>query len=420
MKIFDVIKGEMNNDTFVWKFPGENFNTHSTLIVHETQEAAFFNEGRLTDIFKPGTYKLHTKNIPVLSKLINLPSDGISPFHCEVYFANKTVKMAINWGVGGVKYSDPEMKLPPFDIGTSGEMSVKIADLEKILTKLVGTENCFDQEHLMRYFKGIMISCIKQWLPRILKEENTSIFELEKNLMGIAEQLKKSISGYMLDYGIMLVDLYVNNISVSDDDPNYQTYKHLWSEKVFMDMKGENRIKEAEINAKVRITEHTADEEIKKGEAIAQSIANKILEQTEHQRRAFNAIDIAAANEGVGKSSAPMMGVGMGMGMAPFINQTMSSFGKEIQGSSLMTPVTGNDISNVNTELNREADDGEDIPGMIHLKTVKKSRETQSNEKEQIDDEEYLKRVKRLKMAWEEGLYTEEEFKIEREKLKKL
>ena len=40
MQIFDVIKGEINNRTFVWKFPGEDFNTHSTLIVHETQEAA--------------------------------------------------------------------------------------------------------------------------------------------------------------------------------------------------------------------------------------------------------------------------------------------------------------------------------------------------------------------------------------------
>ena len=66
MQIFDVIKGEINNRTFVWKFPGEDFNTHSTLIVHETQEAAFFKDGQLTDIFQPGSYKLHTKNIPIL------------------------------------------------------------------------------------------------------------------------------------------------------------------------------------------------------------------------------------------------------------------------------------------------------------------------------------------------------------------
>ena len=128
-------------------------------------------------------------------------------------------------------------------------------------------------------------------------------------------------------------------------------------------------------------------------------------------------MDIAAANEGIGRSSAPMMGVGMGMGMAPFISQTMSSFGNEIQGSSLMTPITEKDSANINVTPSDGNEDGDDIPGMVHLKT---SVENTCNEKHHIDDEEYMKRLKRLKMAWQEGLYTDEEFKIEREKLKDL
>ncbi len=63
MQIFDVIKGEINNRTFVWKFPGEDFNTHSTLIVHETQEAAFFKDGQLTDIFQPDHILLISQGI---------------------------------------------------------------------------------------------------------------------------------------------------------------------------------------------------------------------------------------------------------------------------------------------------------------------------------------------------------------------
>lgn len=74
---------------------------------------------------------MHTKNIPILNKLINLPNDGISQFHCEVYFVNKTEQMAINWGVGDIKYSDPSMNLPPFAISTSGEMSIKVVDSKK-------------------------------------------------------------------------------------------------------------------------------------------------------------------------------------------------------------------------------------------------------------------------------------------------
>lgn len=145
--------------------------------------------------------------------------------------------------MGDIKYSDPSMNLPPFAISTSGEMSIKVVDSKKILLKLVGTETQFDQEHMMRYFKGIIISCIKQWLPAILREENASIFNLESNPMGIAEQLKKAISSYMFEYGIALVDLYVNNINVSADDPNYQMYKRLWSQNTFLDLEEKNRIK---------------------------------------------------------------------------------------------------------------------------------------------------------------------------------
>lgn len=40
MKILDVIKCEQDNNLLVWKHPAEDFNTASTLIVHESQEAA--------------------------------------------------------------------------------------------------------------------------------------------------------------------------------------------------------------------------------------------------------------------------------------------------------------------------------------------------------------------------------------------
>ena len=45
MKILDVIKCEQDNALLVWKHPAEDFNTASTLIVHESQEAVFFKNG---------------------------------------------------------------------------------------------------------------------------------------------------------------------------------------------------------------------------------------------------------------------------------------------------------------------------------------------------------------------------------------
>lgn len=90
MKIIDIIKYEGDNSTFVWKHPAEDFNTLSQLIVHESQEAILFRDGQALDLFGPGRHTLHTQNIPLLRRLINLPTNGESPFHCEVYFINYT------------------------------------------------------------------------------------------------------------------------------------------------------------------------------------------------------------------------------------------------------------------------------------------------------------------------------------------
>ena len=98
MAIFDVIKYEGDNSTFVWKHPKEDFNTSSQLIVHESQEAIFFLNGQPLDLFGSGKYTLETANIPLLRHVINIPTGGVSAFHCEVYFINKVEQMAIPWG----------------------------------------------------------------------------------------------------------------------------------------------------------------------------------------------------------------------------------------------------------------------------------------------------------------------------------
>ena len=41
---------------------------------------------------------METKNIPLISKLRNLVTGGVSPFHTEVYFINLATMMDIPWG----------------------------------------------------------------------------------------------------------------------------------------------------------------------------------------------------------------------------------------------------------------------------------------------------------------------------------
>ena len=68
---------------------------------------------------------------------MTLATDGVSPFHCQVYFVNKTEQMAIKWGTDSqIQYTDPEYGFP-LSIGVSGEMALKVSNGKKLLIKLV-------------------------------------------------------------------------------------------------------------------------------------------------------------------------------------------------------------------------------------------------------------------------------------------
>ena len=139
MKVADIIKYEGDNSTFIWKHPCEDFNSMTQLIVHESQEAIFFMNGEALDLFGAGRHTLETQNIPKLGKAINKVTDGETPFHCEVYFINKTVQMAVKWGTDSkVRFLDPNLGIP-LEIGACGEMNLAVADSRKLLLKLVGT-----------------------------------------------------------------------------------------------------------------------------------------------------------------------------------------------------------------------------------------------------------------------------------------
>lgn len=113
MAISEVIKYEGDNETFVWKHPLEDFNATTQLIVHESQEAIFFMNGQAFDLFGAGRYTLETQNIPLIGKLLNRATGDKTPFHCEVYFINKTEQMSIKWGTDSkVQYVDPTYGFP--------------------------------------------------------------------------------------------------------------------------------------------------------------------------------------------------------------------------------------------------------------------------------------------------------------------
>lgn len=303
-KIADIIKYEGDNSTFVWKHPCEDFNTYTQLIVHESQEALLFMNGQALDLFGPGRHTLETQNIPLLRRIVNIPTGGQSAFHCEVYFINKTEKMAIRWGTDSkVQYVEPTYKFPIY-IGASGEMSLTVDDSRKLLVKLVGTERVFDQQHLITYFRSILMTKIKTYIAQTMRASAINIFEVDEQLDALSTAIGNRLIPDFLDYGIQLNRFYVTTIAKPDGNPQYEKFKELHFRQ-YAD------IAEAQIQQRVGIIGQQT--EAQKMLIESRALAQKRMQEgyTYQQERSYDIAEKAAQNEGVGEFSN--MGIGLGL-----------------------------------------------------------------------------------------------------------
>lgn len=303
-KIADIIKYEGDNSTFVWKHPCEDFNTTSQLIVHESQEAILFLNGQALDLFGPGRHTLETQNIPLLRRVINIPTGGESAFHCEIYFINKTEQMAIRWGTDSrVQYVEPTYKFP-ISIGASGEMSLSVDDSRKLLIKLVGTERVLDRQQLTTYFRSILMTKVKTYMAQTMRTNAINIFEIDEQLEAFSTDIGNRLVADFLDYGVQLKRFYVTTIVKPDGDPQYEKFKELHFRQ-YAD------IAEAQLQQRVGIIEQQT--EAQKMVIESQAIAQKRMQEgyTYQQERSYDVAEKAAQNEGIGEFSN--MGIGLGM-----------------------------------------------------------------------------------------------------------
>ena len=131
--IIDVIKYEGENDVLIFRHPQTDFNIGSQLIVHQSQEAILFKDGKALETFGPGRHVLETKNFPLLKNAINALANGKSVFHSEVYFINLTTQLGIKWGTDSkIRMFDPASGLH-LEIGASGTFNIKIESNNKVV-----------------------------------------------------------------------------------------------------------------------------------------------------------------------------------------------------------------------------------------------------------------------------------------------
>ena len=223
MGFFDKVRGEFvdiiewldgSSNTLVHRFDryGNEIKYEAKLIVREGQQAVFINEGKIADIFKPGTYTLTTKNLPILSTLQGWTYGFHSPFKAEVYFCSTRQFTSLKWGTPGpVTMRDKEFG--PVRVTSFGIYSIKVKDPARFIREIVGTDGNFTTESIEDNLRGKIGMRIKEVLP----ETGIPVIDLESKVITLGQMLKDRIAPAFEGFGLELTEIQVQDIGLPEE-----------------------------------------------------------------------------------------------------------------------------------------------------------------------------------------------------------
>ncbi|MDO5086717.1 MAG: SPFH domain-containing protein, partial [Comamonadaceae bacterium] len=214
-QFIDIIQWtESGDELLAWRYPmaGMEIQNGATLVVRESQMALFVNEGQVADVFGPGTYKLTTQTLPVLTYLKNWDKLFESPFKSEVYFFSTRQRLDQKWGTPQpVAVRDKEfgaVRLRAF-----GNYTWRVADPRLFHTEVSGTRDSYPLADLEGQLRGLVL----QNISVALAQSHVPFLDLAANQRLFAQALRQACTPAFAQCGLQLEGMTVQSISLPDE-----------------------------------------------------------------------------------------------------------------------------------------------------------------------------------------------------------
>ena len=221
---------EAGDDVLAWRFPTDDFEIQQggQLVVRETQMALFVDEGRVADLFSPGTHTIRTRNLPVLTDLRNWDKLFESPFKSDVYFFSTRLRLNQTWGTANpLTIRDREfgaVRLRGF-----GAYAYRIADPRVFFANVSGTRDVYAVADLEGQLRSTIISTLTDHLG----ESQVPFLDMAANQGELARAVMQKARPPFAELGLALEAFQIQNLSLPDE-----LQKHL-DERIGMGIVGD-------------------------------------------------------------------------------------------------------------------------------------------------------------------------------------
>lgn len=228
--VIESIQRATDTNTLIYLDPQVDFNTNSVITVAPNEQVIFIKNGEFYGTLPPGRHEIKTENYPILSRIRNMLSGGMSTFTCQVYHVN-TSEQNVGWGTSSaIEIQDfflgGGMIGVPTLIRGAGEFRVRFNIREdddaskQTFMRLMGDKSSYTSNDLSMLFRAQISQEISDVVGKTLEERSMqrSINAISSQLKDFSKELKPTFDELFVDYGLELVNFSFYNLTIDETE----------------------------------------------------------------------------------------------------------------------------------------------------------------------------------------------------------
>lgn len=214
-QFIDVLQwNEPEDGILAWRYPMRDMEIQNggQLTVRDSQLAAFVDEGHIADVFTPGLHTLNTRNLPVLTDMLNWDKGFESPFKSDVYFFSTRQQLNQKWGTA-TPITFREKEFGAVSLRAYGIYAYRISDPRAFFTQVSGTRDTYYAADLSGQLRETIVSRIAE----LLASSEFSFLDMAAHQDALAQKVSDAVRPAFAALGLDLTQFVVESLSLPDE-----------------------------------------------------------------------------------------------------------------------------------------------------------------------------------------------------------
>lgn len=228
--VMESIQRATDTNTLIYLDPQVDFNTNSVITVAPNEQVIFIKNGEFYGTLPSGRHEIKSENYPLLSRIRNMLTGGMSTFTCQVYHVNIS-EQNVGWGTTSpIEIQDFFLGGGKIGVRTfirgAGEFRVRFNIREdddaskQTFMRLMGDKSSYTSNDLSMLFRAQISQEISDVVGKTLEKSSKqgSINAISSQLKDFSKELKPIFDELFVDYGLELVNFSFYNLTIDETE----------------------------------------------------------------------------------------------------------------------------------------------------------------------------------------------------------